>query len=106
METYDIITNTGATTRRNTGAEDFVERVRVNHRKLASELKSHYDFIVCGSDSARSMVARWLAKTLMSRYCCLRLAGTMRWLGREVTRTIGISSPPRRGIQPGITRQC
>jgi hypothetical protein len=29
--------------------EDFAEQVRVNQTKLVSQLKSHYDFIVCGS---------------------------------------------------------
>jgi hypothetical protein len=28
---------------------EFAERVRANQRKLRSELKSHDDFIVCGS---------------------------------------------------------
>jgi 2-iminobutanoate/2-iminopropanoate deaminase len=32
--------------------EDFAQRVRVNHAKLASELRPHYDFIVCGSGSS------------------------------------------------------
>lgn len=43
-------------------AVDFVERVRVNQGKLRSDLKAQYDFIVCGSDSYCSVVARRLAE--------------------------------------------
>jgi len=35
---------------------DFTERVRLNQQKLRSDLKSHYDFIVCGSGSSGSFV--------------------------------------------------
>ena len=44
------------------GSADFFESVRANQQQLRANLKSQYDFIVCGSGSSGSVVARRLAE--------------------------------------------
>jgi hypothetical protein len=54
--------NSTASLEPSTQAADFVQRVNVNDARLTSELRPHYDFIVCGSGSSGSAVARRMAE--------------------------------------------
>jgi hypothetical protein len=59
---WSLVTNMNAHFKSDASAAEFTQRVQANQRKLRSELKSHYDFIVGGSGSSGSVVAGRLAE--------------------------------------------
>jgi len=71
------------------GTEDFLERVRANQLDLTARLKSQYDFIVCGSGSSGSVVARRLAENAEVSVLLLEAGG-----GDDVANIMDASAWP------------
>jgi len=57
-------------------ATEFAERVRINQQRLSSELRTRFDYIVCGAGTSGCVVAARLAADLKAQVLLLEAGGT------------------------------
>ena len=79
-------------------SDNLEERILANQNRLTATLKPHYDFIVCGSGSSGSVVARRLAENPAIEVLLLEAGGS-----DDVPKIMDASAwPLLRGRRPGL----
>lgn len=60
---------------KHTSQEAFAERVRANQQELSSELRTRFNYIVCGAGTSGCVVAARLAADLKTQVLLLEAGG-------------------------------